>query len=84
MVVSILTTTLLTALQSLALRVPAFRSALKIPQYVPQKTGPNPSPLAQFRELLAQARGDDVKTKVSQARRDAAKVRPSVQTPQLK
>ncbi|KAF9529162.1 60Kd inner membrane protein-domain-containing protein [Crepidotus variabilis] len=84
LLVSMITTTLLTTIQTIALRIPALRAALKIPPHIPQKAVPGSSPFAQIRELLSQSKPEDVKAKVSQARREAAKVRPSVQTPRLK
>lgn len=68
LIVSILTTGILTTTQTLVLRIPQVRRALRMPVYVPpQDTGR--SVFGELKTLLLSKDGD-VKLKVAQARRE--------------
>ena len=69
LIVSILTTAILTTLQSLIMRVPQVRRSLGIPMYVPPQAGR--SVLEGLRALLP--KDGDIKTQVAQARRETLK-----------
>jgi len=76
--VSILTTGLLTTAQTLILRVPAVRHALRMPPYQPPVREPGQSGFGQLRALLFN--DGDVKARVAQARREAARKKNTQQT----